>query len=415
MLTNLINSYKVFTGKRYKYFFLLYGLFFLASGPLEKAIPLVIAYHGLSEATYGIFLSIVSFTFIFAPTMIAYLAIKRFGAYALGTLGSLIGFLGAIMLRLELLPAWLVLVSCYMILLSRVIFNYSIGNKINTVIESGNRSKYFALRDLFLFGAISVGLLAGGFLTARFSILKLYFFFSALFVLACLVIFIMRAKDILADAITANNPATHADKTMSVDVKKNGSNELTLSTVLKKRVFWAFVLINVFTSVYSISVRFLPLLGLQLGLDVSRLLTLVGFATIVNAILGLVLGYFFDVRSRKLIFLIDIFIDLIPALTFAFTGSTVFFVIAYLITVLKDVFAPISFSYFFDCFPESNAQFVLGLLSSIDGITATLVPILVGFLWLQSHRLVFTVGAAGIVCAFLVALLVLPNVKREPV
>ncbi len=407
MFTNGINSYKVFASKRYAYFFLLYALFFLASGPLEKAVPLVIAYHGFSEATYGIFLSMVSFTFIFAPTAIAYLSIKKFGPYVLGALGSFIGFLGAIMLSLDLLPAWLVFLFCYMILLARVIFNYSIGNKINTVIESHNRSKYFALRDLFLFGAISVGLLAGGFLTARLSVLHLYFIFSSLFVLTCLFIFVMRAQSILAD----NNGTIHSVEN-SDDIKK-ASKELTLTSVLKTKVFWAFVLINVFTSIYSISARFLPLLGLQLGFDVSSLLTLVGVATIANAIFGLVLGYFFDMRSRKLIYLIDIFVDLIPALTFAFTGSTVFFVIAYIITVLKDVFAPISFSYFFDCFPESNAQFVLGLLSSIDGVTSTIVPILVGFLWLKSYRLVFIVGAAGIVGAFLIALLVLPNVKFE--
>ncbi|MBS3938319.1 MAG: MFS transporter [Peptococcaceae bacterium] len=407
MFTNGINSYKVFASKRYTYFFLLYALFFLASGPLEKAVPLVIAYHGFSEATYGIFLSMVSFTFIFAPTVIAYLSIKKFGPYVLGVLGSFIGFLGAIMLSLDLLPAWLVFLFCYMILLARVIFNYSIGNKINTVIESHNRSKYFALRDLFLFGAISVGLLAGGFLTARLSVLHLYFIFSSLFVLTCLFIFVMRAQSILAD----NNGTLHSVEN-SDDIKKV-SEELTLTSVLKTKVFWAFVLINVFTSIYSISARFLPLLGLQLGFDVSSLLTLVGVATIANAIFGLVLGYFFDMRSRKLIYLIDIFVDLIPALTFAFTGSTVFFVIAYIITILKDVFAPISFSYFFDCFPESNAQFVLGLLSSIDGVTSTIVPILVGFLWLKSHRLVFIAGAAGIVGAFLIAFLVLPNVKKE--
>ena len=408
MFTNIIKSYKVFASRRYTCFFLLYALFFLASGPLEKAVPLIIAYHGFSEATYGIFLSMVSFTFIFAPTVIAYLSIKKFGPYVIGALGSFIGFLGSIMLRLDLLPAWLVFLFCYMILLARVIFNYSIGNKINTVIESDNRSKYFALRDLFLFGAISVGLLVGGFLTARLSVLHLYSVFSSLFVLTCLLIFVMRAQSILSE----NNGTLHSVENLSDDIKKE-SKELTLSSVLKTKVFWAFALINVFTSIYSISARFLPLLGLQLGFDASRLLTLVGVASVVNAIFGLVLGYFFDMRNRKLIFLIDIFIDLIPALIFAFTGSTVFFVIAYLITVLKDAFAPVSFSYFFDCFPESNAQFVLGLLSSINGIVTTILPILVGFLWLKSHRLVFIVGAAGIVLAFLVALFVLPNVKKE--
>jgi len=407
VFTNVINSYKVFASRRYTYFFLLYALFFLASGPLEKAVPLVIAYHGFSEATYGIFLSVVSFTFIFAPTAIAYLSIKKFGPYLLGALGTFIGFLGSIMLRFDILPAWLIFLFCYMILLSRVIFNYSIGNKINTVIESHNRSKYFALRDLFLFGAISVGLLSGGFLTARFNVLYLYFIFSSLFMVTCLFIFVMRTHGILSSEVL------HSVQNLSHDIKKETEEELTLTLVLKTKHFWAFALINVFTSVYSVSARFLPLLGLQLGFDVSNLLILVGVATIANAIFGLILGYFFDMRSRKIIYLIDIFIDLIPALVFAFTRSMVFFVIAYVITVLKDVFAPISFSYFFDCFPESNAQFVLGLLSSIDGITSTVVPILVGFLWLKSHRLVFIVGAAGIMGAFLIALLALPSIKKE--
>lgn len=221
-------------------------------------------------------------------------------------------------------------------------------------------------------------------------------------------IFFLRAQSILSD----NNDTLHSVENLSDDVRNN-SQQFTVSSVLKTKNFWAFAIINVLTSIYGISARFLPLLGLQLGFDASKLLTLVGVAGVVNAIFGLILGYFFDMRNRKLIFLLDIFIDVIPALTFAFTGSTVFFIMAYIITVLKDVFAPVSFSYFFDCFPKSNAQFVLGLLSSINGIVTTILPILVGFLWLKSHRLVFIVGAAGIVLAFIVALFVLPNVNKE--
>jgi len=411
MLKKIVSSYKVFGDKKYKMFFLLYFSFFLTNGALEDSFPLLISYLGFSESDYGVFLSIVAFTSVFAPMTIS-LASRKFGYYTMGITGVLLGFSGALLIGIGNFQSLTFFLFAYFLFLSRLIFNFSIGNKINSNINEDNRSKFFSLRDLFLYGSISIGLIAGGFVVNQFTFSALYTFFSFLALMPCVVILQMKRKKVLEDTTggALDGCAENTKDSLSDEDSSNNKKKKQGQTKLlfKQKAFWGFILINLFSSFYLISVRFVPILGLSLGIDVSNFMTIIGIMTLINAVGGVILGYFFE-KGRKLVFVADMVINLIPAILFAFTQSVVIFMIAYTITTLKGMLSPISFAYFFDCFSEDDAPIALGLISSIESATDMITPIIIGVLWVTSHRLVFAIGAIGIVTACIVAWVLLPS------
>ena len=85
-----------------------------------------------------------------------------------------------------LLIAVLVVLAC-----ARTGFNYSLGNDINYEIEDDHRGKYFAVRDLFLYGGISLGLFLGGQLVKVIGVSGMYAAAGLLYVLPLVMIVIV--------------------------------------------------------------------------------------------------------------------------------------------------------------------------------------------------------------------------------
>lgn len=311
---------------------------------------------GISETIYGTFLSVNNGLHIFLPIFISFLS-TRFSPYFIAIVGMFISFLASFCISVLNINAASAILLSIMIIAGRTIFNYSIGNTINYQIDKKNRGKYFALQDLFLFGSISLGLYLGGILVDIINIKAVYFIFSFGFLLV--IIPIKQLNKSFKDKALG---------TANVPEKNTIIRKYTLIDyfyLFRDKKLIAFIIINLCTIIYNTSMNFLPLLGTKLGISVPDVMSIFAVLTISNSIIALFLGQFSDSKGRKWIYVFDLFFDVFPALVFAFTNSLLLFITGIFLTMIKDALAPISFAYYYDCFPENDGVLIYGFLSSM--------------------------------------------------
>lgn len=401
---SVVRSYKLMLKKNYLLIYFLYFSFFLFNGPLEQLLSLYFEENSTNLMLYGMFLSIISAIHIVLPGLVGYIS-HRWGHYLISVTGVSLCLVGAIAMGMAPLTSTLLILFATLFACGRTVFNFSLGNAINHKIPSNSKGKFFAMRDLFLFGSISTGLFIMGYFTNFFHIRTMYAVFGLGFLVTILFIFVLRGN-----AVLMNNESS--EETIATKTKDRGNN-IHIGQLLKRKTVLAFVLINVGTAFYGITLSFLPLLGTKIGMSPSRMSVMLGIVTLINAIGALLLGHISDRVGRKKLYVIDLAFDFLPALVFAFTHSAALFMIGMLLTMVKDILAPSSFAYFYDCFPEKDVVVVQGLLSSISNFLSFVVPMLISILWMYSITITFVIGGVGTVFAAFVAIVMLPNVVHK--
>lgn len=405
--SNLIRSYKSVINKEYITIYLIYFLFFLSNGPVEKVIPVIFDNSGLDGSVYGFFLSVNNMVHVFLPFLISFLTV-RYSSYLIAVIAMILSFCGSFFVGISDLNAGYAILFCVMIISGRTVFNFSFGNMINYKIDKRSRGKYFALRDLFLFGSISVGLFAGGIITEKINIKAVYTIFGFGFLLTIPLIAVSEKQ--FREKSKASEKFEGDDLTENVGVRKA---YLINKDILKDKNVIAFIVINFCTIIYSTSMNFLPLLGVSMGISVSDIMSVFSLVAIVNSAVALYLGQKSDFCGRKWIYVFDLAFDTLPALVFAFTNSIVVFVIGVLLTMIKDALAPMSFAYYYDCFSEKDGILIYGFLESFGTGLSFFVPAMVGKLWMISPIYVFLAAFIGNIIAAVTAGIILPDIKMR--
>ena len=397
-MKKLILDYKKMLNKRYVKIYLLYFGFFIANEPLEQLMALFLAEKGLSAQHYSYVLSAFNACCIVVPGVIGFLAV-RYSAYAIADIGLLIGVVVPVILAKTGRADFLTLLAV-ILLLVRTVFNNSIGNDINYEIDDNDRGKYFAVRDLFLYGGCSAGLFIGGIITRKESVEALYGGWGLLYLIPLIMLFVIRKGSI-----------REKRKKETCDKEKISARDY--AELLKDKKVLAYMGVNLFTSIYGIAISYLPLYAVTIGLTVSNVLSMNAAVLMFNALMALVVSHWGDLKGRKGFSVFDIAFDCIPALLFMVSKNIYVFAFAIILTMIKDMFAAVSFAYFYDIFPDERGTALLGLIASIDSIVGILMPILIGYIWKISPQLVFGLAALGCIIAALIAVLFLPNVSRN--
>lgn len=396
MKNKLIASYSAFCSPRYISFFMLYFFFFLANTPLESAIPYLFEEANMSAGIYGAFQSAVALLFIFITPIISFFTVHGkyycIGFFALGS-----SFVFAMTLLKVNVSAMLIVCACFFLLLGRKLFNFSVSSKINYQVDSGLRGKYFAVRDLFLFAGSSLGLIFFGLIQKRKGLSQGYGILSIFFIVAVFILFYLKKKNYIIDTLSLSQK------------RQNKASLRSIFMLFKNRYFFVFAFSGVLMLFYQTTLIYLPVLGSQFGVSISSFLYLSGVFTIINAILSIFMSYTFDGKSKKAVFIVDIAVDMIPALLFLFGNSRGFFFAAYFVIMLKDFFAPISYAYKHDCFTEEEGIMALGVLASIDNAFSIIYPVVIGLLWNQNYKLVYLFSFVTIFISMLLCCIGLPN------
>ena len=380
---------------KYLRIYFVYFIFFLASGPLES-ITSYFYFTYFSTFEYGIFLTINNIINIVLPTVIASISYKV-DAKLVNSIGVIIASLSGIMIGMfGGKSAFLLITLSLFLFLGRLIFNNSLGNKICYSIDEESSSVFFSVRDLYLYGGISLGSLVSSFLIGHFGYNYAFIIFSLVMLVS---LFFSNRVD-----ISKTNEVSDEDNRVSIFA--------IIKKLIRNKAVICLSLIYLSSSVYATAYDFIGSIGLKLGIDVSVLLTFSGVILMINAVVAYFLSKRVTKQNRKSLFLIDIFTDFIPAVLFALSNSKLLFMFGLFISSIKDVFAPITFSYIVSCFNEEEGFMALALLGSISSLFSVIFPIIFGYIIENNSQLLFGISACLILVSVLIAKILMPENKN---
>ncbi len=176
MKNQVFSFYKDTINKRNMSLFCVYFLFFFFNGPLEQSISLFFDSKGISTSTYGIFLALNNGIDITLPALVAYLTVKVNYKFVTTT-GLMITIVSGLLLGLSS-GGWMIISLALLMFMGRSFFNFSFGSVVTASLPAKSRSNYFVIRDLFLYGGISLGLFIASGIIQKFNISYVYIFFQ---------------------------------------------------------------------------------------------------------------------------------------------------------------------------------------------------------------------------------------------
>ena len=176
--------------------------------------------------------------------------------------------------------------------------------------------------------------------------------------------------------------------------------------------FWSYMIVKFFANIYGVAMEYLPLYALAMGISVSNVMAIFSFMTLFNAVGALFVSHMGDVKGRKWFYVFDIGFDALPAMIFLLSRSVPVFIAGIVLSMVKDIFASVSFAYFYDVFDDHNGTIILGVVESFGSAIGIVMPVVVGWVWEFSPQLVFGIGAAGCLLSAGVAAVFLPD-KRQ--
>lgn len=377
-------------------------LFFMVDGPVQNMLPVLLEEKGQPARYYGYLLALINACCVVVPGLVSILSVK-YSAYRVAAVAMIAAIVTGCMAcginQVYLLVAVLVVLAC-----ARTGFNYSLGNDINYEIEEEHRGKYFAVRDLFLYGGISLGLFLGGQLVRISNVSNVYAVAGVLYILPLVMIFVVcrecgagkngRNEDSIADDESPERVSWSVFRTIAGDKK-----------------FWSYMIVKFFANIYGVAMEYLPLYALTIGISVSNVMSIFSFMTLFNAVGALFVSHLGDLKGRKWFYVFDIGFDALPAMIFLLSHNVPVFVIGIILSMVKDVFASVSFAYFYDVFEDHNGTIILGIVESFSSAVGIIMPVVIGWVWEFSPKLVFGIGAAGCLLSAGVAAVFLPDKK----
>lgn len=377
-------------------------LFFMVDGPVQNMLPVLLEEKGQPARYYGYLLALINACCVVVPGLAGILSVK-FSAYRVAavamTAAIVTGCMACGVNQAYLLVAVLTVLAC-----ARTGFNYSLGNDINYEIADEHRGKYFAVRDLFLYGGISLGLFLGGQLVKIVRVNGMYAAAGLLYVLPLIMIFVVwRECGARKDEQETDSAADAEDET------KERVSWSVFRRIAGDKKFWSYMIVKFFANIYGVAMEYLPLYALTIGISVTNVMSIFSFMTLFNAVGALFVSHLGDLKGRKWFYVFDIGFDALPAIIFLMSHNVIIFVIGIILSMVKDVFASVSFAYFYDVFDDHNGTIILGIVESFSSAVGIIMPVAIGWVWEFSPQLVFGIGAAGCLLSAGVAAVFLPN------
>lgn len=380
-----MRKYKDLLSKEYIFIYFIYFWVFFAIGALDQQIPLFFSAIDEGSLIYGVFLSVASIANIIMPTIAALLS-KKFGSREV----TIIYFMISISLSLLLfavINVYIIALVFLAISITQPVFNFSLGSFICVSIDDDKKAKFFAVRDFFLYGSISLGLMLSGILVKKYDIKHLIAVYTLFLLIPC--IMLLGRKNIFLKEKMENE-------------SREENSFKSIKKAFRNKNFVLMLIIYSFLSIYGAVYAYVPFLAVDIGLNYSEILASFAIVTLINVVVALFLSDLADATNKKVFFIIDVGFDLFPIVIFMFTSNYYIFVAALVLTALKDIFAPITFAYKYEIFGE-DGQILISLLESLMGLFTFVLPIVIGKLWIYIGKKVFLIGFVAVCLATLTA------------
>jgi hypothetical protein len=276
------------------------------------------------------------------------------------------------------------------------IFNNSLNPFISTEVESESLSAIFAIRDMFLFTGIAVGLIISSYIFANsFSIVVLIRSFSIFLLIPCVLLFFIENK------ITKRKKG----------IKKKFF-EFPLKTITHKKILIIFTIVSSATYWISFVIKYLPFYFADLGLFPTEIFLSYAITYLIVPILAIFATLFVSERNSKKWYLFDLGFDIFPFILIIFADLHISVIIIGLLLIqIRDFLAPIGLSYFFKNFNKEERNEAWGVWGTLTSLFSLPFPLLIGFIFSISHVLLFLISITNIILSVLIAYLFLPKLK----
>ncbi len=379
---------------KYKMIYLVYFLFFFAEDPLRSMLS-YFYFTYFSSVEWGVFLTINNFLNVFFPTFVAAIILKNnvtfvsiLSLFVIMGGGILIGMFGTFNVYF--------LIFCSLLMFSgRTIFNNSYGNYINYQVEKSKLTKYLGIRDVFLFSAVAIGAIVCGYINSKYGMRVIYLVFSVCMLIA-------------APFVYRSINGTKEERIVKKE-KDKISYKTFFFKIIKKKELIVLSTIYLSTSVYGTAYVFVGKVGLDLGYTSSFLVSYTGAFSFLNVVFAFLVGTILVIKNRKRILVFDILLDCIPALVFVFSNSKELFLFALTLTLIKDIFAPVTFSYIISCFDDEEGIMALGVLGTLSSLFGMIFPSIFGLIWDSMYQIIFIIAAFLCLLAAVLAVVFLPD------
>ncbi|MDO4293708.1 MAG: MFS transporter [Eubacteriales bacterium] len=152
-------------------------------------------------------------------------------------------------------------------------------------VPSKERSKYFAVRDVFLYGGIAISTFLSSFIIQKVGIDFLYGILSGGFLITMIC------------ALQIGKTGNIKQEIQEKIFLKDYLNEL--KKIIKNKFFGVLLLFEISSVVYAIILKFIPLLALQKKVELYSFLNYTAVFTIINCIGSFILTYIARGARRK--------------------------------------------------------------------------------------------------------------------
>jgi len=284
------------------------------------------------------------------------------------------------------------------------VFNFSAGTNIIYGIDNSKKGKFFAIRDLFLYSSIALGLFVSSLIINVASVRVAIIFNSSFLLLSILFLSRLEKEDSKKVKINSSSEKHFSAFKIKAMIKE-------YSMVIKNRNFVIILSSNILGSIYAATTAFLPFLALSFGMDYQSILYAFAGMTLLNAIFALLIGDVADNSDKRLFYLIDIGSDMIPIILYLLSTNIYIFIVALIISSLKDIFAPTTFAYKYEVFEDSNGQLSIAALETFTNLFTFFIPAIIGILWNVIGRYIFCIAFIAVFISFLLSFL-LPKSKK---
>lgn len=391
-------SYHQLFSKKFRDIYFLYFIVFFSIGSFDQITALFYAEIENGVLYYSLLLSLCEAADIFLPTAASMLS-RKLGAATVSKYSFLLAIVSALLLRISGKSViWILLLV--IIYSTRSVFNFSLGTEIILSVPDEQKSRFFAIRDIFLYAAISAGLALAGLLAHFFQVKSIILILtSALFVP------VLRGKGKCGKAKKGDD-ASQKDKEQKKAVTEQ------LKYILKNKSFSIILVIAILNGFYAATTAFYPFLAVTLGLNYQECLNSFAFTTLIGAGLALMLGSVADGKNKKFFYIFDLAFDAVPILLFYLANSKGMFLIALLLTTAKDAFSPVTFAYKYEVLGFENGHLAIAALESTANLFSLIMPVVAGILWNTIGKTVFLLSFGIVILSAGIAFF-LPNSKVE--
>lgn len=381
-VTLFLTEQKNYLSKEVLLFFGAFFLYFMYFDSIEITLPLFFEKMSLDMTMLGSIFAVSKL--IRSVIVIPISMLRKDFKFMLLTAFLFVNILLLFLIR-EIGNSMLIVTTFVMLLVTTSVFNVVLNPILAEIVPKNKIGLIFGMRDVFLYGGGFVGLIFTAKITREYGYEGIFLYYIIIFIL--LIISINTIK---------NRVIINAEKSIKESVESKDTNK---REKMNTNFIMFLIVISMFT-IASMSMPYIPLYGLKIGLDESNLYYLFSSSIIISSILALIGGIIIDKVNKKKLLIIDGIVSLVIFLFFMM-GNPICFMIGIVLTGLGTMLDNTTSAYLVEIFSEEMVNRYWGTVSAVSLISSSIGVFMFGLIYKIRAQIVLPISFVITVFAIL--------------